>query len=249
MKPILLIRPEGNERDQQALTELGLDSIIDPYQTISANPDQAPAHQLLQEIERSVPNRHFAVTSLHALEKLESIVGADSLHFALQRNPQLQLWAVGPATRERLEGVSGLKVKVPPTANARSLALELKSYPAGTLLLPIGNFSLDVLTNELTPAGWAVISKIVYFNVQVAQAPDSVALVERGEVSAVLLRSPSAARAFLHFIPHPEIPLICGGSTTAQAVEHAGFPVAATAVNPDPEAVARVLFQTLNAGE
>jgi uroporphyrinogen-III synthase len=71
-------------------------------------------------------------------------------------------------------------------------------------------------------------------------------MIERGEVSAIVLRSPSAVRALVSFVRPPEgIPIVCAGETTAESARTAGLNVDLVAVSPSSpdvaDAVARVL--------
>jgi uroporphyrinogen-III synthase len=60
--------------------------------------------------------------------------------------------------------------------------------------------------------------------------------------SGVLLRSPSAARAFFEFNGTTELPVFCAGHTTSAQASNVGLKVAAVSSDPSPAAVARSVF-------
>ena len=94
------------------------------------------------------------------------------------------------------------------------------------------------LPNSLLAAGWQVSTATVYVTETVRHEPISVQLLRDQGIGAVLLRSPSAVRALIHFVPSPKIPLVCAGTTTAKAVQAKGLFVATISAEPTPTAVA-----------
>jgi uroporphyrinogen-III synthase len=56
-----------------------------------------------------------------------------------------------------------------------------------------------------------------------------------------LLRSPSAARTFLSKNPSPRLSIICGGNTTAKAVQALGVKPDLIAADPSPDAIAKAV--------
>jgi uroporphyrinogen decarboxylase len=94
------------------------------------------------------------------------------------------------------------------------------------------------LPNKLEASGWNLIQGVVYTTVTLDAEPASAALARSGQFSAVIFRSPSAARAFLSFVPTPPMPLVAAGFTTAKVIEDAGLPVASITSNPTPKSVA-----------
>jgi uroporphyrinogen-III synthase len=80
----------------------------------------------------------------------------------------------------------------------------------------------------------------------VGEPPASTRLVQAGAVAAVVLRSPSAARAFASFAPGAVVPVVCAGPTTARAAAALGLDVAAVAADPTPAAVATAVRHVLS---
>jgi uroporphyrinogen-III synthase len=137
---------------------------------------------------------------------------------------------------------------VPMISSAKALVEELADLPPARAMFPCGNLALDTLPDGLRQLGWHLAQVVVYETSTVAEEPMSVELIRRGELSAIVLRSPSAARALIHFVAVPaDIPVICAGSTTADAARELGIEVAAVAASPGApdvaEAVAKVLSE------
>ena len=80
-KPVLLIRADGNQDDAQALADLGIETVIDPYIRIDRAPDAADAQRLLAEL--ALPGSKWLIaTSVNAIRCFAELVGADVLRKA-----------------------------------------------------------------------------------------------------------------------------------------------------------------------
>jgi hydroxymethylbilane synthase len=251
--PVLLVRDGAADPDLAALAVLGLPAVSDPYVRVTGSPDPAAARNLLAHLGRwagsapAVP-RWLVVTSAHAVPAWQSLVGADALRSAVAAAARagVRLAAVGPRSAQTLAdlGVSG--VVVPEHASAAGLLERLGEEPPGEVLLPLGDLALPTLREGLTARGWGVHAGVVYRTHAVADPPASVPLVAAGAVSAVVLRSPSAARALASFVrPAVGVAVVCAGATTAQAAREQGLRVADVAAAPSPEAVATCVRQAL----
>jgi uroporphyrinogen-III synthase len=137
---------------------------------------------------------------------------------------------------------------VPMVSSAKALVEELADLPPARAMFPCGNLALDTLPDGLRQLGWHLAQVVVYETSTVAQEPMSVELIRRSELSAIVLRSPSAARALVHFVAVPaDIPVICAGSTTADAARELGIEVAAVATSPGAPDVAEAVAKVLSA--
>jgi uroporphyrinogen decarboxylase len=116
---------------------------------------------------------------------------------------------------------------------------------APTALIPLGNLAMPSLTTALDAAGWHRITEVVYQTAAVAEEPESAAGLRAGDFSALLLRSPSAARAVASFASTTSVPVICGGPTTADAARELGLNVQAIANETTAEATAQAIFETV----
>ena len=230
-KPILLIRANGNELDAVALNELGIPTDIDPFLSIVPNPDQSPAFELLAATLNATTPTWIIAASVNAVSSWSQIVGSEKLKAAFT-NPSLSFAAVGESTKNRLAELGGVNILIGTSLNSQSLLQALKSTPATTAIIPSGNLAMDTLPVGLETAGWKIIRGEVYENSMVSKIPTSTTRIHNSEFSAVLLRSPSAARALAHFLPQCNIPVICGGPTTALECEQLGLNIAVIAAEP-----------------
>jgi uroporphyrinogen-III synthase len=216
-KPILLIRANGNELDAAALNELGIPTDIDPFLSIVPNPDPSPAFELLAATLNAATPTWIIAASINAISLWSQIVGSETLKAGFN-NPYLSFAAVGESTKNLLAELGGVNILIGTAMNSQSLLESLKSLPATT----------------------AIIRGEVYQNSMVSKAPTSTTRIHNGEFSALLLRSPSAARALAHFLPQCNIPVICGGPTTALECERLGLNIAVVA--PEPTSIQLALL-------
>lgn len=234
-KPVLLIRAYGNEADADELAKLGLDSLIDPYLQITVSAEVYAAQHLLSLLESSPEPLWLIATSVNAIGYWAELVGGDLLRKGITSRKDLNFAAVGNKTAEILREYGAKKILVPQESNSLALAnLLISKHPPGHALIPGGNLAMQTLPSALQDAGWRISTAVVYLTQTVTQEPRSTQLLRNQEISAILLRSPSAVRALTHFVPSPKIPLVCAGATTARAVEAQGLSVAAISAGPTP---------------
>lgn len=246
-KPVLLIRADNNESDESALSELGIPAIVDPYLEIEVANDPSDGLRLLQLLEVSDSPLWLIATSVNALKFWASIVGRDRLRTAIQGRKHLEFAAVGKTTANALRELGAREVLIPQESTAKSLAENLiAAHPASHALIPGGNLAMRSLPATLIAAGWKVSTAVVYTTSRVGTEPTSAQLVRENQVSAILFRSPSAVRALTHFVHLPQVPLVCAGVTTAQALELQGLPVAAISPSPSSEVVASTIYSLLS---
>ena len=244
-KPVLLIRADGNQDDALALAELGIESVIDPYIRIDKAHDNADAHLLLAALSAEGP-KWLLATSVNAIRCFAELVGAENLRDAIAHATDLRFAAVGARTAESLRELGADEVLTPALSDSAALAEQLAGFGDGqTAIIPSGLLAMKTLPNRLEAAGWRLIQGVVYTTVTVEQDPPSVATARAGEFAAVIFRSPSAARAFLSFVPEPSMPLVAAGFTTAKVIEDAGLPVASIPSNPTPKSVAAAVKSLL----
>lgn len=240
-KPVLLIRADGNQDDAAALADLGLETVIDPYIRIDKSTDAADAERLLAALSANGP-KWLIATSVNAIKCFGELVGVENLMHALANADDLQFAAVGARTAKSLRELGATEVLTPELSDSAALAnllAEQKSLGETiTAIIPSGLLAMKALPNKLESAGWRMIQGVVYTTITIEQVPASAAQANAGEYSAVIFRSPSAARAFLSFVPQPTMSLIAAGFTTAKVIEDAGLAVASIPSNPTPKAVA-----------
>ena len=195
VKPVLLIRAAGNESDQRALKQVGIESVIDPYLKITPAKDPAGAFELLAELKSTNEPIWVIATSANSLRYWAHIVGVEKLKSEFSKNQKIRFAAIGSKTAQIFREYGAQEVLQPNLATGKALLDELLQMPKAHAIMPIGNLTLRLVQDGLIAGGWSVNALIVYTHESVATKPESVSGVENGEFAAVILRSPSAARS------------------------------------------------------
>lgn len=245
-KPVLLIRGDNNEVDEAALAQLGIPSLIDPYLEIDIAEDARAGEELLAVLKSSDYPIWVIATSVNALKFWSQVVGQARLRDAFANQPNVRFAAVGQRTAEELLKFGATDVVTPGEATAKSLAEALvKITSQSHACIPGGNLAMQTLPATLIAAGWQVSTAVVYKTSPVEKEPESVNLIKVGQIGAILFRSPSAVRSLIRFLPNPNVPLVCAGATTAQALRDQGLTVAATSTDPSAQVVASTIYSLL----
>lgn len=234
---ILLIRPHRNDVDATALLAQGISSVSDPFLVVTPTRNAAGAQRMLNVLISGEPC-WFVLTSTNALSFFEQALPSINLHEVFRANPHVRFAAIGKQTAHQLTACGVEDVVVAQTSYARSLLEELLNYPPTPVVIPRGSLAMQTLDFALRQAGYDVISEILYDTTYRHETPPSLEAIRRGEFDAVLLRSPSAARAFDHFTSHSSLPVVCAGTTTAEHARSLELNVVLVCEDPDPEAVA-----------
>lgn len=246
IKPVLLIRSENNEVDSAALGKLGIPSLVDPYLEITAATDQREGMRLFELLRSSMGPLWVIATSSNSIRYWAHMVGEEQFRSELLTRENLNFAAVGEATAHTLRHYGAPEVFLPSHPDAATLAGELVLLDRrSSALIPGGNLAMPHLPLVLRNSGWVVDTAEVYKTSRVSAQPQSADLLRKGEFSAVLLRSPSAVDALVHFVPRPLVPLVCAGSTTASAVYAHGLKVDALSPQPTPEVVASTIYSLI----
>jgi hydroxymethylbilane synthase len=249
--PVLLIRSEGNHTDAQSLSALGIAAVSDPYVQIAPRRQGQDGQALIDRLSAGASAEGPAwivATSPMSVPSWAAVVGEEALEAAVRSGVAagVRAAATGERTAATLRSLGFPDVVVAASASARGLVDALSAHEPGTAIFPRGNLALRTLPDGLRDLGWTVEEGVVYETTSVAERPASALMIERGEVSAIVLRSPSAVRALVSFVRPPEgIPIVCAGETTAESARTAGLNVDLVAVSPSSpdvaDAVARVL--------
>lgn len=246
---VLLIRANRNSDDRDALLDFGVASHIDPYLAISLVENSAGAMRLLDRLENS-DSAWLVITSQNALTYWYQQCPVGSLEALLGKTPHLRYAAVGALTAEVLRMFGVKDILMPDSRDSASLADLIAQHPPGTVVIPSGNIAMRSVPKTLEPLGFEIVEEVFYATGVVQNPPPSLALIQSGKLDTVLLRSPSAARAFfsfVHDIPR-SLTIICGGETTAGEVRRLGFPNPRVAPDPNPRAVARFIAENRGQG-
>jgi uroporphyrinogen-III synthase len=249
-KPVLLVRASGNEADSRALAEYGLPSVSEPYLSIGPIANPAPARRLLHNLTGAT---WVIATSVNAVSAWGELLNDNELSIAFKaaETSGARFAAMGLASANALKTMGVRNVYIPAAPYAKDLALEViaRARSLGQrnpgVVVPVGSVSLDTLTELLESAGWNVHQETLYQTNPVVLEPTTVYGVRDGEFGAVVLRSPSAAKAFASFVGEADLPVICAGSTTARVATSLDLNVMAVAPDPSPLTVARTVFEVI----
>ncbi|MDO9485293.1 MAG: hydroxymethylbilane synthase [Actinomycetota bacterium] len=245
VNPVLLVRANDNEADAQALAALGIGSVTDSYLNMSTSLSRANADVLLAKLEDGVD--WLVVTSQIAMPSWASLVGRDRLANALAeaKLKGMQVAVVGSKTAESVQELGVSIDLIPVLPSAVGLLAELPTG-GGTVVFPHGSIAMRALPDGLRNRGWTITDGVVYETSVVRPEPISTTLLRSGDISAIILRSPSAARAVAqHLGSRTAIPVIVSGPTTAEQAESLGFTVAAVASSPSATDMAQAVAQVV----
>lgn len=255
-RPVLLVRSEGNESDAESLTEFGIPSITDPYVRIAPLSDGEDAQALVEQLRAIASDPQEAqrtwvvVTSPMTVPSWLTAAGGSQLTGAVAAAAKagVRSAATGSRTAATLRDLGFPDVRIPVDASAQGLVSELKDVTPGRALFPRGNLALRTLPDGLRARGWQVDEGIVYRTETVTERPGSAIMIEERDISAVVLRSPSAVRALVAHVDLPDdMPLVCAGRTTADAAVAAGLNVTAVSTSPSSSDVARAVSDLFRA--
>lgn len=241
-RPVLLIRGIGNERDERALASHGIPTVSESFTEITAGKSEEALRLL--EIAKG-GDGWVIITSRNGIDFWSSLVQPQSLATIFRNNLALKFAAVGLGSAEALTSLGVTEVLTPVERNSQGLLDLLSAHPPATALIPLGNLSRKTLPDGLSSLGWTIHTGLLYNNAPLAHAPAAINGLLRGDYSALLLRSPSAARALAHFLPNTSVPLICGDEGTAQAARELALNVTAVGDDPSPEMIAKLVARTL----
>lgn len=234
---VLLIRANQNERDQQQLEPIP--TLIDPYLSISKVVNPEGAQKLLQALKE--PDAWLVITSTNAIHFFEANLEPNQLQQAIKQNPTLNFAAIGQETKKQLQKLTKKPI-LTAEANSESLAQAIAKQNPKTLVIPSSNIAMKTLSENIEAN---IIDEVVYQTQTVETKPASTELIAEGKIEAVLLRSPSAARAFKLFNPNAQIKVFCAGKTTEAEALRLELKVTAIAPDPSPETVARTIKENL----
>lgn len=248
---VLLVRSEATpDRDGQALAALGFAVVSDPYlrvQTCVDTDAHARAHSLLDALQGAPA--WLILASAAGLRALRDLVGDRDVARRLTSVPNLRFAAVGPTSAAALAELGATGVVTPRAHTASSLLDRLAAEAPARAVLPRSSIADAVIPQTLHARGWEVVAQTLYETSPVAVAPRTVEALRSGEFSAIVLRSPSAARAVARFagsLP-TSTRVVAGGPTTALAASRLGMRVCAVADDATAEGIARAVVRAESA--
>lgn len=250
---ILVIRSATTpDSDSDALCANGFDVTHDPYLAISVCDDDdalTRAHAILDYL--LIPGAWLICASAMAVRALTELAGSAAVSSGLARAESIgaRFAAVGPASAAALRELGVNEVITPLRGHTASALLDtLSVVPAGTAVLPRSDIADAVIPATLEARGWSLVPQVLYRTRPVETAPESIEALKAGAFDAIVLRSPSAARAVQHFAGSlPErTSIICGGPTTAMAARRLGFTVTTIATDSSAEGIVEAVIRDVD---
>lgn len=247
---VLLVRPEGPDRDGAALVARGVAAESDAYIAVRPCTDADVAGRIDDVLASiSATADWLVVTSRAAIDALVEVASAQRVTDAIAagRRRAMRFAAVGPTAAGSLTAYGAIDVVVPTQQDADGLAATLLQMPAATVVVPVGNLARPALPDALRAGGWTVHTHVVYETATVSSRPKTADRLSRGDFDIVVLRSPSAVAAVAHFVPvlPKELVAVCGGPTTAAAAHDSGFATIVVSAAPSAEAVADAVTRAI----
>jgi uroporphyrinogen-III synthase len=238
---VLLIRPNRNEADCEALMGVGIESLTDPYLDISQveNPEGA---QTLLEALQAPTEKWLVITSHNALHYWQHQLRPGAIEEAISSTP-MRFAALGTLTAEILSDIGGRDIVIPDTNTSVGLADLIGQNEPQAVVLPSGSISMKSIPRTLIPRGFVVHEEVFYHTQPTNKKPPTAGKLRENGIDAVLLRSPSAVRIFVDQNPQLDdsVALVCAGRTTARQLKKLGHEAQLVSPDPSPGSVARAL--------
>ncbi|HEV2127984.1 MAG TPA: hydroxymethylbilane synthase [Thermomicrobiales bacterium] len=218
-----------------------------PLRTIQILPpaDLESLQDALAELQRGGFD-HLVLTSRQGVGAVSSILKGLPAE-------TVKIGAIGEATAAALRdlGIEPDVVAEDSRGEGMLAALERHVRPGERVLLPLSSRARRVLAEGLARRG-ADVTRVDAYETRLVTEPDPnvVSLVEKGEIDAVLLASPSAVRGFVAQLG-TLLPVLSGatfvaiGRMTADVMEEHGLPVHAVPSEPGAEAMVIALVAGL----
>ncbi|MGI5950298.1 MAG: uroporphyrinogen-III synthase [Brooklawnia sp.] len=223
---ILLIRPDGNQADEQALARLGIASLIEPLVRVVPAEDPGAARRLARVLAESGEGSWLVVTSPRTWRYWQAAVSELNICLATAVDAGLRLASVGVATTGSLPEWVRQRVVTSSGISAEQLLSTLLEYQPGKALIPASARARDLLPTGLVEAGWQVHRAEIYDVVSASKPPPSLNRLSDGTLAGVVVRSPSAADALAELAPGPlRVPVFAVGPITAKRCRSRGWQV------------------------
>lgn len=244
-RPVLLIRPDANKADADALAVHGIESVIEPLVRIAPTEEPSGARQLADRLAEAGNGGWLVVTSPRTWRCWRGVVPDLNGRLRTAVSNGLRIATVGAATTTSLPESVYERTLTSPGISAEHLLAALLEHQPGTAFIPASARARGVLPDGLHNAGWIVHQAKVYDVLPVPTAPDSLQGLTDGTLAGVIVRSPSAADALAGLASDPlRAEIFAVGPITAARCREYDWDVAeldATAPRLVAEQVAQLL--------
>lgn len=221
-KRVLITRPEGQAPEfAEQLRRLGAEPLVLP--TIAVLPPES--WERIDEAIRNLQQFHWVVfTSVNGVQSFVGRMQATNTPVSLLAGCRLA--AIGPATARALEQVCRAPDVVPNEFLSDAVPDALGEVKGLRILLPRADIARKAMAEELRRRGAEVVELAVYR----VQQKTGVTVASLPQPDYITLTSPSAVRSLARMLEEAgrahwlrDIPLICIGPITADAVRELGY--------------------------
>ncbi|QDT94980.1 uroporphyrinogen-III C-methyltransferase [Gimesia aquarii] len=229
-----ITRPwEQSETEIKLALKMGAQPILLPTIEISGPADWAPVDNAISRLEEY---QWLVFTSANGVQYFLNRLWETG--FDARQLSHLKIATIGPSTAEALNAFHLRADLVPPQYRAEALAAAMKPLVGQQRILWAGaNRGREVLQNELATVSAVVDKIVVYENHDMTEwDPESIGLLESGELDWIGLSSPSIARNFNRLLTEKareqlgkKIKLASISPVTTQAASEVGLQVEAEA--------------------
>jgi uroporphyrinogen-III synthase len=247
---VLLVRADDTpDADARALADHGVEVTAEAFIRVQPSTDADAAGRAADIIDAlSRPGAWLVLTSAAGIRALDSLLGASEVGSRIRSAERAgaRFAAVGPTSGQALHDHGVVDVLTPMKAHTAAALLDtLGQISPGIAVMPRSTIGDQHVPEVLETRGWTVLSRIVYETTTVSHRPASVDRLAAGEFDALVLRSPSAARAVAHFgSVASTTAIVAGGPTTALAASRLGLHVTAVAADSRAESIAAAVMST-----
>ncbi len=249
MKVLLVRADDTPDADARALAERGVEVTAEAFIRVQPSADADATHRAAEIVDGlHAPGAWLVLTSAAGIRALDSLLGAGEVGNRIRTAERAgaRFAAVGPTSGQVLHDHGVIDVLMPTKAHTAAALLDcLGLISPGLAVMPRSTIGDQHVPEVLESRGWTVLSRIVYETTTVTDRPGSADQLAAGAFDALVLRSPSAARAVVHFgAVASNTAIVAGGPTTALAASRLGLQVTAVSADSRAESIAEAVMST-----
>jgi uroporphyrinogen-III synthase len=247
-KRILVTRPKGQAEELvSSLQALGAEPLVLPVITILPPEDWNHVDEAIHALPRFDWVVFTSVNGVRIFVERMSALGVPAATLA-----ERKLAAIGPATANALARACRPPDVVPTQFLSDALPDALPCARGLRILLPRANIARKEMADELRRRGAEVVEVAVY-QVKQETGIDTAAIVNMPTPDVITLTSPSAARSLAKMLEEAgrpdwlvQVPIICIGPITADAVRELGYQPARVAKEHTIQGLVQAILEEVN---
>jgi uroporphyrinogen-III synthase len=247
-KRVLVTRPKGQAEELVlSLKALGAEPLVLPTIAILPPEDWRPVDEAIADLPR------FDWVVFTSVNGVRHFVGRmETLGVPVSTLAQRKLAAIGPATARALVRVCRPPDVVPEQFLSDALPDALPCVQGLRILLPRADIARKEMARELQRRG-AQVAEVAVYRVQQETGVDPVAISNLPTPDLITLTSPSAARSLAKMLEESgradwlaQVPIICIGPITADAVRELGYQPARVATEHTMQGLVQAILDEVN---